>query len=154
MRILGIVLALFVLASSVFAADENRDYPKDLKLPNGKVRVRRADLDADVAEAADLTREAAGQLHRLVSDVLELSRIESGTAELQVRETDLRAMVREVVAADAQVGVWTDDEYYSQFVEFGTSKMAAQPFMYPNARRANRKVRGWVREGIDKRVGD
>lgn len=32
--------------------------------------------------------------------------------------------------------------------------MAAQPFMYPNTRRANRKVRGWVRESIDKRVGD
>jgi signal transduction histidine kinase len=56
-------------------------------------------LDPDVAEAADLTREAAGQLHRLVSDLLELSRIESGSAELQVRETDLRAMVREVLAA-------------------------------------------------------
>lgn len=80
-------------------------------------------------------------------------------ADVPVDSGDLaRALEKRVkgsgATADAQVGVWTDDEYYSQFVEFGTSKMAAQPFMYPNARRANRKVRGWVREGIDKRVGD
>ncbi|PRX90824.1 HK97-gp10 family putative phage morphogenesis protein [Allonocardiopsis opalescens] len=55
--------------------------------------------------------------------------------------------------ADAEVGVWEDEEYYGQFVEFGTSKMAAQPFMYPNASAANRQVRGWVREGIEKRIG-
>lgn len=56
-------------------------------------------LDEDVVEAASFTRDAAAHLHRLVSDLLELSRIESGQAELKVAETDLRAMVREVVAA-------------------------------------------------------
>lgn len=56
-------------------------------------------LDAEVVEAAGFTRDAAAQLHRLVSDLLELSRIESGRAELQVSEADLRALIREVVAA-------------------------------------------------------
>lgn len=55
--------------------------------------------------------------------------------------------------ADARVGVWDEDAYYSQFVEFGTSKMAAQPFMYPNARQANKKVPGWVAEEFEKQVG-
>ncbi len=54
-------------------------------------------LDSDVAEAASFTREAAGQLHKLVSDLLELSLIESGRAEMEWAETDLRAAVREVV---------------------------------------------------------
>ena len=79
-------------------------------------------------------------------------------ADVPVREGDLGAALEKRVkgkgaTADAQVGVWSEDEYYSQFVEFGTSKMDAQPFMYPNARRANRKVPGWIKEGIDKRVG-
>ena len=55
--------------------------------------------DPEVAEAAGFIRESAGQLHRLVSDLLELSRIESGRSDLRVTETDLRAMVREVVAS-------------------------------------------------------
>lgn len=55
--------------------------------------------------------------------------------------------------ADARVGVWSKEEYYGQFQEFGTSKFPAQPFMYPNARRANKQVPGWVAEGIDKRIG-
>lgn len=55
-------------------------------------------LDPEVAEAAGLIQESAGQLHRLVSDLLELSQIESGRTDLRVAETDLRAMVREVVA--------------------------------------------------------
>uniref|UniRef100_UPI00035E43DF HK97 gp10 family phage protein n=1 Tax=Nocardiopsis lucentensis TaxID=53441 RepID=UPI00035E43DF len=54
---------------------------------------------------------------------------------------------------DARVGIWSDDEYYGQYVEYGTSKMSAQPFMYPNVQRANRKVRGWVADGVAKRAG-
>lgn len=54
--------------------------------------------------------------------------------------------------ANARVGVYDEDAYYSQFVEFGTSQQAAQPFMYPAASQANRKVAGWMREEFDKRL--
>ncbi|WP_433699099.1 HK97-gp10 family putative phage morphogenesis protein [Nocardiopsis sp. CA-288880] len=78
-------------------------------------------------------------------------------ADVPVREGDLGAALEKRVkgegaTADGQVGVWDKDAYYGQFVEFGTSKMQAQPFMYPNARKANRKVPGWVKEGIEKRL--
>lgn len=69
----------------------------------------------------------------------------------------VRALEKRLKAAgaksDAQVGVWDKDAYYGQFVEWGTSKMAAQPFMYPNASRANRNIRAWVREEFERRVG-
>lgn len=54
--------------------------------------------------------------------------------------------------ADAEVGVWEDDAYYGQFVEFGTSKMEAQPFLLPAAADTNRQVPLWTREAINKRV--
>ncbi|MDT0305064.1 HK97-gp10 family putative phage morphogenesis protein [Streptomonospora wellingtoniae] len=54
--------------------------------------------------------------------------------------------------ADAKVGVWEKDEYYGQFQEFGTSAFPAQPFMYPNAKKANKQIRGWVREEFEKKV--
>jgi len=53
---------------------------------------------------------------------------------------------------DAQVGVYDREEYYSQFVEWGTSKMAAQPFMYPAAAAANKQVPGWIKDGINERL--
>lgn len=82
---------------------------------------------------------------------------EGAIADVPIREGDLGAALEKRVTgkgatADARVGVWSEDEYYGQFVEFGTSKMAAQPFMYPNASKANKQVRGWVKEGIEKRL--
>lgn len=54
--------------------------------------------------------------------------------------------------ADAQVGIWEDDAYYGQFVEFGTEKQLAQPFLYPAATDANREVPRWTAEAIEKRL--
>jgi HK97 gp10 family phage protein len=54
--------------------------------------------------------------------------------------------------ADAQVGVWEDDAFYGQFVEFGTEKQVAQPFLYPAATEANREVPRWTAEAINERL--
>jgi len=82
---------------------------------------------------------------------------EGAIADVPIDEGDLGAALEKRVkgkgaTADGQVGVWSEDEYYGQFVEFGTSKMAAQPFMYPNASKANKKVPGWIRDGINERL--
>ncbi|GAA0989239.1 hypothetical protein Q7689_09790 [Nocardiopsis tropica] len=78
-------------------------------------------------------------------------------ADVPIDEGDLGAALEKRVkgrgpTAEGQVGVWDADAYYGQFVEFGTSKMAAQPFMYPNAAKANKKVPGWIRDGINERL--
>lgn len=43
--------------------------------------------------------------------------------------------------------------HYAQFVEFGTSSMKAQPFMYPAVGPNNRKVKGWLTAHIREELG-
>ncbi len=54
--------------------------------------------DGRIREGAGYAFEGAQQLHRLVVDLLDLSRIEARQLELDVREADLRALIREVAA--------------------------------------------------------
>ncbi len=54
--------------------------------------------DGRVREGAGHAFEGAQQLHRLVVDLLDLSRIEARQLELDIHEADLRALVREVAA--------------------------------------------------------
>ncbi len=54
--------------------------------------------DGRIREGAGYAFEGAQQLHRLVVDLLDLSRIEARQLELELRESDLRALIREVAA--------------------------------------------------------
>lgn len=54
--------------------------------------------DGRVHEAASYAFDGAQQLHRLVVDLLDLSRIEARQLELDIRGADLRALIREVLA--------------------------------------------------------
>lgn len=63
-----------------------------------RLRKITADTEGRVHEAASYAYEGAQQLHRLVVDLLDLSRIEARQLELDVRGADLRALIREVVA--------------------------------------------------------
>lgn len=54
--------------------------------------------DEKIAESAGFAFEGAQQLHRLVVDLLDLSRIEARQLELDVQKVDLRALIREVLA--------------------------------------------------------
>jgi signal transduction histidine kinase len=54
--------------------------------------------DERVREGASYASEGAQQLHRLVVDLLDLSRIEARQLELDIRGADLRALIREVAA--------------------------------------------------------
>lgn len=106
-------------------------------------------------------------LSRLVTDVHDAQEevaekwaadtLQHAVAGVPVRSGNLGSALEKRVSgsgeqADAQVGVWEGDAYYGQFVEFGTSKMEAQPFLYPAAANANRQVPLWTRDAINKRV--
>lgn len=64
-------------------------------------RLRRLtdDSNSRVSEGASHAYEGAQQLHRLVVDLLDLSRIETRQLEPDLQKADLRALVREVVAS-------------------------------------------------------
>ncbi len=57
-----------------------------------------ADADGRLREGAGYAAEGAKHLHRLVIDLLDLSRIEARQLELDIRDADLRALIREVAA--------------------------------------------------------
>jgi signal transduction histidine kinase len=57
------------------------------------------DVDERVHQGVGYAYEGAQQLHRLVVDLLDLSRIEAQQLQLDIRRTDLRALVREVAAS-------------------------------------------------------
>ena len=52
-----------------------------------------------VNESANYAFQGARELHRLVVDLLDLSRIEARSLALDIHDTDLRALVREVVGS-------------------------------------------------------
>ena len=56
------------------------------------------DSEGRLHEAASYAYEGAQQLHRLVVDLLDLSRIEARQLQLPIRGADLRALIREVAA--------------------------------------------------------
>ncbi len=64
-----------------------------------RLRKLTSDTDGRVREAAGYAYEGAQQLHRLVVDLLDLSRIEARQLELDIRGADLRALIREVVGS-------------------------------------------------------
>ncbi len=51
-----------------------------------------------IADGARYAYEGAQELHKLVVDLLDLSRIEARRLELELQEVDLRALIREVAA--------------------------------------------------------
>ncbi len=63
-----------------------------------RLRTLTGTMDERVREGASYASEGAQQLHRLVVDLLDLSRIETRQLELDFRGADLRALIREVVA--------------------------------------------------------
>ena len=121
------------------------------------VRVRVSGVAAAKRVFARLTQD----VHEAQEEVAEnwaTDTLARAVAGVPVRSGNLGSALDKRVSGggekvDAQVGVWEDDAYYGQFVEFGTSKMEAQPFLYPAAANANRQVPLWTREAIRKRVG-
>lgn len=64
-----------------------------------RLRSLTIDEDRKLRESAEYALQGARGLHKLVVDLLDLSQIEARRLELDRREVDLRALVREVAAA-------------------------------------------------------
>lgn len=60
---------------------------------------------------------------------------------------DLRRSIKNVVVSDKEVQVGTD-VFYCDFVEFGTSKQQAQPYMTPAFRQNISAIHRILEEGI------
>ena len=64
-----------------------------------RLRKLSGDVDSSIRDGIGYAYEGAQHLHRLVVDLLDLSRIEAQQLQLDLQQTDLRALIREVVAS-------------------------------------------------------
>jgi two-component system sensor histidine kinase MtrB len=69
-----------------------------LAATSGLLVARRDELSPEAREAADLVAEDVAGLSRLLEDLLEMSRLDAGTAALRWERVDLRALVEAVTA--------------------------------------------------------
>lgn len=99
---------------SRFVSDVSHEIRAPLASLSAAVEVmkrRRSQLPARTAQALDLLEEEIVDFQRLVLDLLEMSRIDAGRAELVIEPTDCGALVRAAVAlvgADPVIAVAPD----------------------------------------------
>lgn len=85
---------------------------------------------ADVQdEARAVLKEQAGAIRRGAQGRCP---VDKGTLKRSIRATVAKKKLEATVSAGGKVG--GIDAYYAQFVEFGTKKAKAQPFLFPAAR--------------------
>jgi signal transduction histidine kinase len=82
------------------------DVAHDLRTPLTGLKAAASLLPRD--EVSDAVRERVDRLHRLVEDLLEISRLDTGTATADLRRVDLGAFVTSVAAGMPDVTVTTD----------------------------------------------
>jgi signal transduction histidine kinase len=82
------------------------DVAHDLRTPLTGLKTAASLLPHD--QVADAVRERVDRLHRLVEDLLEISRLDTGAATADLRRVDLGSFVTSVVANSADVVVTTD----------------------------------------------
>lgn len=100
-----------------------------------------------VAEAPEICTEALTEWGKDVEEGAE-DRVPVRSGNLQ-DHIESRVDSKRLVA---EVGVWEPGAYYSEFVEKGTSRQDAQPFLQP-AFEEHRNIRPYVRDAVDKRWG-
>ena len=82
------------------------DVAHDLRTPLTGLKTAASLLPHD--EVSDAVRERVDRLHSLVEDLLEISRLDTGTATADLRRVDLGAFVTSVAAGMPNVTVTTD----------------------------------------------
>jgi signal transduction histidine kinase len=82
------------------------DVAHDLRTPLTGLKTAASLLEHD--QVGDAVRERVDRLHRLVEDLLEISRLDSGTATADLRRVDLGGFVAGVVGDAAQTTISTN----------------------------------------------
>ena len=82
------------------------DVAHDLRTPLTGLKTAASLLEHD--QVGDAVRERVDRLHRLVEDLLEISRLDSGTATADLRRVDLNGFVAGVVGGAAQTTISTN----------------------------------------------
>lgn len=100
-----------------------------------------------VDEAPDVGAEALTGWAKDVEDAAE-DRVPVRTGNLQSK-IDHRVDKAQLIA---EVGIWDSGAYYADWVENGTSRQAAQPFLLPSFEQ-HQDMRPYVRAAVVKRWG-
>lgn len=90
--------------------------------------LRAAQVDVQDDARAVLKEQSAA----IRSDAQGRCPVDKGILKRSVRATVAKKKLEATVSAGGKVGA--NDAYYAQFVEFGTKKAKAQPFLFPAAR--------------------
>ena len=95
-----------------FASDVSHELRSPLTTLTTAVELlhaRRAELPASAAESVDLLRVEVERFQRMVLDLLEISRMDAGVAELALEEVQPEELVRQAVRAARPAGAATAD---------------------------------------------
>jgi two-component system, OmpR family, sensor histidine kinase MtrB len=95
-----------------FASDVSHELRSPLTTLSTAVELlyaRRADLPASAADSVDLLRADVERFQRMVLDLLEISRMDAGVAELALEEVQPEELVRQAVRAARPAGAATPD---------------------------------------------
>ena len=90
--------------------------------------LRAAQVDVQEDARAVLKEQSAA----IRSDAQGRCPVDKGILKRSIRATVAKKKLEATVSAGGKVG--SIDTYYAQFVEFGTKKAKAQPFLFPAAR--------------------
>lgn len=96
---------------------------------------------AVLAAVEDAVAEAAGSIR---DDARKLVPQDTGTLHANI--------VANVTSMSAEIGVFDKDVFYGQFVEFGTSKQRAQPFMTPAAEMERKRFVNRIKQHVEKKL--
>jgi len=106
--------------------------------------LRKAFSEAAVAISQGLEDGVAESAHALRDDAKRNAPVETG----KLRD----GIAAHVEGLKAEVAVFDLDAYYSQFVEFGTSKQPAQPFMLPAVEAERKRFVKRLNKAVKKRL--
>lgn len=118
-----------------------------------------ADLNRRLAAIPKRVRAAVkpaldASADELVSAQRSLAPVDDGDLRNSIKWRETGELSREVKAGGAATTVDTGryDYDYALGVEFGTSKMAAQPFFWPGYRLVRKRVRSRIKRAVTKAV--
>ena len=128
------------------------DVSHELRTPLSTIRMasdllhdRRDVVDGDTRRAIELLADQVDRFESLLTDLLEISRIDAGAADLELEEFDLSALVGSVVAAAAPVAAEMGSELVCTMVP-GSTVLA-------DRRRVSRIVRNLLTNALEYGAG-